>query len=139
MSFNNIDQENIDLKQTINNWESKSNTVDNDKQLMEEQINNYRKQIEDFDLQKSQERSTERENISFIQNDDYEQYRLSIHQGDYSELDTLFQHLYSWKNQADDSNTWQINLIKPNDKVTVLQMKIKLVLFSFRALINTFG
>jgi hypothetical protein len=103
---------------------SKSNTFDNDKQLLEEEINNYRKQIEDFQLQKNQEQSTDKELVSIIQNDNYEQYQLCIHRQDHSELDKLFQHLYSSINQTNDSNDWQIKLVKPIHQVKVQQIEI---------------
>jgi seryl-tRNA synthetase len=105
----------------LNNEELKSklNTFDNDKQLMEEEINNYRKQIEDLQSQKIQVQSTDKENISIIQNDDYEQYRLSIHRQDHSGLDTFFQHLYSSMDVSSDSNEWQISFSKPIDQVKV--------------------
>jgi len=99
------------------------NTFEKDKQLMEEEINNFRKQIEDFQLQKSQEQSKDKEPISIIKNDNYEQYRLCIHRQDHSGLDTLFQHLYSSINQSNNSNDWQINLAKPIDQVKVRQTK----------------
>lgn len=86
---------------------------------MKEEINNYRQQIAEFNLQKSQQSSIDKEHVTFIQNDNYEQYQLRIHREEYSELDILFQHLYSWIKQTNESNIWQINLIKPTNQVKI--------------------
>ncbi len=87
---------------------------------MEEQINNYPKQIEDFQLQKIPEQSIDyKQLVSISQHDGYQQYRLSFHRQDHSELDTLFQQLYPGINQTND---WQITFLKPIDQVKVRHM-----------------
>jgi hypothetical protein len=73
--------------------------------------------------------SIDKELVSFIQSDNYEQYQLCIHRQDHSGLDTLFQHLYSWMNQSNDSNDWTINITKPTHQVKVRQIEKKLILF----------
>ena len=120
----NIEQENVQLKQSIENLESineelksKLNIFDNEKQTMEEEINNYRQQLENLQSHQNQEQTIEKERISITQNDDYEEYKLNIQRQDHSGLDTLFEQLYALKNQTNDSNNWQISLSKSNDQV----------------------
>lgn len=86
---------------------------------MEEEINNYRKQIEDIQSQKIQVPSVDKEHVSIIRNHDYEQYRLSIHRQDHSGLDAFLQHLYSSMDASSDSNEWHISFSKPVDQVKV--------------------
>ena len=99
---------------------NKSNSLDHDKRLLEEEINNYRRQLEDFQSQKREESSTDREDISVVRNDNYEQYQLSVRRDDHSGLNTLFRHLHPI---IDDSNEWRINLSKPLHQVNIEQMK----------------
>ena len=47
--------------------------------------------------------SIDKERISIIQNDDYEQCRLLIHRQDHAGLDSFFEHLFSWMNQSTES------------------------------------
>ncbi len=218
-TIENLGSINEELKLELDHLRSTSSTFDKEKQFMEEQINNFRKQIEDFNLQKvewekfqqqssefpihqsnenfdqiisqrisslldqtserkqhlseelsdiptllptigitnytnedfsnplnlesllhlsslliercqllqnndrSLHRSTDKELVSMIQTDNYEQYQLLIHRQDHSGLDALFEHIYSSMNQLTDSNDWQITLTKPVDKVETRNMK----------------
>ncbi|UJR23640.1 hypothetical protein I4U23_026625 [Adineta vaga] len=62
------------------------------------------------------ESSTVKESVSISEDNGYEQCRLLIHRQEHSGLDAVFEYLYSSINQVNDTNDWQINLIKPNDK-----------------------
>jgi hypothetical protein len=84
---------------------------------MEEEINNYRKEIENFQSQKVQVTSIDKEQVSIVRDNDYEVYRLSIHRQDHSGLDEFFKYLYSSMDASSDSDQWNISFSKPLDQV----------------------
>lgn len=103
-------------------------SLEYDKQALEEERNNYRQQLEDTQSGQSEQSSVDKEQFSITRNDDYEQYQLSIRSDNQSGLNTLFQHLPSTVNEA---NEWRINLSKPLRQVNGQQFRAFLRIFVF--------
>jgi hypothetical protein len=55
--------------------------------------------------------------ISFSQNNQFEQCKISIHKHDHIALDTLFERIYTAMNQTLTSNNWQIIIEKAIEQV----------------------
>ena len=86
---------------------------------MHEELKNKCSTLE-HEKQSLEESSVDKEHFSITRNDDYEQYQLSIRPDNQSGLNTLFQHLHS---TANDANEWRINLSKPLHQVNSQRLR----------------